>query len=86
VLYVPANALNPSTNPVLAFDADSLARNGLPYQSGDPGSDGLAGEAHTFASAVRGTGSVRVRGTLALAAPTSTAPGTFVATLTFTVT
>jgi hypothetical protein len=52
----------------------------------DPGAQGLGGAApHQFAHAAQGAGAVGFTGTLTLNAPTSTEPGTFTGTVTFTI-
>jgi hypothetical protein len=52
----------------------------------DPGTQGLGGASpHQFAHATHGTGSVGFSGTLTLNAPTSTEPGLFTGTVTFTI-
>jgi hypothetical protein len=52
----------------------------------DPGSLGLGGAAaHTIATADHGLGTVTINGTLTLIAPSSTEPGLFTGTITFTV-
>jgi hypothetical protein len=57
-----------------------------PTGTGTTGDQGLGGEAHEFASAAAGAGSVYIIGSLNLIAPTSTPAGTYTATLTFTIT
>jgi hypothetical protein len=52
----------------------------------DPGSNGLGGTtAHAFATANPGVGTVGIYGTLTVNAPSSTVPGTYTGTITFTV-
>ena len=52
----------------------------------DPGSLGLGGTSpHTIATVNHGLGSVEMAGTLTLIAPSSTEPGLFTGTITFTV-
>jgi hypothetical protein len=79
--YLTGNALQS----VLTYANTSAATTGTPYGAGASGNDGLAGTAHQFASATAGEGSVYIDGLLTLTAPTSTAAGTYTATLTFTI-
>ena len=55
------------------------------YSASATGSDGLRGGPHQFANATAGAGSVYIDGVLTLTSPTSTPPGSYVATLTLTV-
>jgi hypothetical protein len=59
--------------------------NSAVYGPTAPGSDGLKGGPHEFATAAAGSGSVYIDGVLTLAAPTSTPAGLYTATLTFTI-
>jgi hypothetical protein len=91
-LYIPGNALNAASNPIVTGDVPAPALGAAPTaptgtlgQTGyNPGSPGLKGAPHAFATAAHGDGSVYVYGTLGLTAPTSTVAGTYTATLTFT--
>jgi hypothetical protein len=56
-----------------------------PLLPGVASTAGLGGAQHTFAHATHGLGSVDVSGTLTLIAPTSTEPGLFTGSITFTV-
>ena len=49
------------------------------------GNSGLGGTAHTIATATAGLGTDTLNGQLTLIAPTSTEPGLFTGTITFTV-
>lgn len=70
----------------IAVDTNDLDNGATVYAAGAIGTQGLAGEAHAFAtSAAPGTGSVYVYGKLNLVAPSSVTPGVYTATLTFTV-
>ncbi len=62
---------NPPADPAVAEDAE--------------GTDGLGGRPHVIASARRGRGVVTLSGDLRVVAPTSTPPGSYRGTLTFTV-
>jgi hypothetical protein len=63
---------------------DNIAANAV--APGDTGAAGLGGPtAHTVAHADHGLGTVTVKGTLTLNAPSSTEPGLFTGTITFTV-
>lgn len=63
---------------------DNPAANGV--APADPGSAGLGGaSAHTIATSSAGLGTVNMNGTLTLNAPSSTEPGVFTGTVTFTV-
>jgi len=77
--YVSGNALQSGS--VTTTDVT----NSSVYGPSAPGSDGLKGGPHQFASAAQGDGSVYIDGLLTLSAPTSTPVGTYTATLTFTV-
>jgi hypothetical protein len=83
--YIAGNALQ--TGSVVTSNVASVAvSNDTPYSpTGGPGTDGLYGAPHAFATAAAGDGSVYVDGTLSLVAPTSTPAGTYTATLTFTI-
>jgi hypothetical protein len=59
--------------------------NSAVYSATASGSDGLRGGPHQFANAAAGAGSVYIDGVLTLTSPTSTPPGSYVATLTLTV-
>jgi hypothetical protein len=56
-----------------------------PFGATATGNAGLAGSPHQFASAAAGDGSVYVDGQLTLVAPSSTPPGAYTATVTFTI-
>jgi hypothetical protein len=56
-----------------------------PVGPGDPGTLGLKGTSHVLALTDHGIGTVRLIGTMTLSAPTSTQPGTYAATVTFTI-
>jgi hypothetical protein len=56
-----------------------------PVAPGDTGTLGLKGPPHTLASTDHGIGTVHLIGTMTLNAPTSTQPGTYTATVTFTI-
>jgi hypothetical protein len=56
-----------------------------PFGASATGNAGLADTPHQFASAAAGDGSVYVDGQLTLVAPSSTPPGTYTATVTFTI-
>jgi hypothetical protein len=56
-----------------------------PVSPDDPGTLGLKGPPHLLASTDHGIGTVRLIGTMSLNAPTSTQPGTYTATVTFTI-
>jgi hypothetical protein len=77
--YVSGNALQ--SGDVVTSDVTNSAI----YGPTDPGSDGLKGGPHVFATAAQGDGSVYIDGALTLVAPTSTPAGTYTGTLTFTV-
>ncbi|MBI1378684.1 MAG: hypothetical protein GC157_14570 [Frankiales bacterium] len=83
--YYSGNALNAATKPIVVNDVPTHTVDG--YAVGDTASlgDGLNGGPHQFASAVHGTGTVGVGGTMNLVAPTSTVAGTYQATVTFTI-
>jgi hypothetical protein len=59
--------------------------NSAVYGANAPGSDGLKGGPHQFATAAQGAGEVYIDGQLNLNAPTSTPAGSYTATLTFTI-
>jgi hypothetical protein len=80
VVYTPGNALQAPD-----VTTTDVTNNGTVYAAGATGSDGLKGGPHQFASAVDGTGSVNIDGTLKLTAPSSTPAGNYTATLTFTI-
>jgi hypothetical protein len=83
-VYITGNALQ--SPDVTTTNVTSTPPGGTPYPPSATGTDGLGGEAHEFAAATAGAGSVYIVGTLALSAPTSTPAGTYTATLTFTIT
>ena len=58
--YIPSDALNASTKPVVTSDVTDAA---TAYAPGDSGSDGAKGGPHQFASAAHGLGSVMSSGT-----------------------
>jgi len=78
--YQNGSALSPS-NPVVVQDVTTSSI----YAPSDGGSDGLKGGPHQFATAAHGAGSAYVIGDFVLSAPTSTAAGTYTATVTFTI-
>jgi hypothetical protein len=80
-VYITGNALQSPDVTVY-----QLPSTGAPYAPTATGTDGLGGEAHEFASATAGEGSVNIVGVLTLTAPTSTPAGEYTATLTFTIT
>lgn len=80
--YVSGNALNGATKPVVT--TDNPASNPAVGPSDSTTLTGL-GTSKTFASAVRGAGSVFVTGNFTLNAPTSTPAGTYTGTVTFTI-
>jgi hypothetical protein len=80
-VYITGNALQSPDVTVY-----QLPSTGAPYAPTATGTDGLGGEAHEFASATAGEGSVNVIGVLTLTAPTSSPAGEYTATLTFTIT
>lgn len=77
--FISGNALQ--SGDVVTTDVTNSAV----YGPTAPGSDGLKGGPHEFASAVDGAGSVYIDGALTLTAPSSSAPGVYTATLTFTI-
>ncbi len=77
--YISGNALQAGS--VVTND---VTNSGV-YAAAASGSSGLKGGPHTFATAAAGAGSVYIYGVLNLVAPTSTAGGSYSATLTFTV-
>jgi hypothetical protein len=87
--YITGNTYQASgtgTIPVVTTDVTNNPPGGVPYGPLATGTDGLYGAAHPFAStASPGGGEVNIFGTLTLNAPTSTPSGTYVATLTFTI-
>jgi hypothetical protein len=70
-----AGVVTPTDNPVPA----------TPVASPCSGNSGLGGTAHTIATTNAGLGTVTLNGSIALVAPTSTEPGLFTGTITFTV-
>lgn len=83
--YLTGNAYGTGTGEI-PVDTQDVTNNGTVYASGATGSDGLKGGPHQFAdSTAAGAGSVYVDGNLNLTAPSSVTPGTYTATLTFTV-
>jgi hypothetical protein len=76
--YIANNALQSGVN---TTDVTS----GAVYGPNDPGSDGLKGGPHEFATTANGDGEVNIYGLLSLAAPSSTPAGEYTATLTFTI-
>jgi hypothetical protein len=80
--YVPGNALNALTKPVLTFDNAATTPAVAPTDTTTL--TGLA-SSKIFASAAHGFGTVNVNGNFTLNAPTSTPAGTYVATVTFTI-
>jgi len=62
---------------------DNNAANGV--APADPGTLGLGNAAHTVLHATNGAGSISYNGTLTINAPTSTLPGTYTGTITFTI-
>ena len=77
--YISGNALQAGSV------STSSVTNTSVYSATAAGSDGLRGGPHQFASASSGAGSVYIDGVLTLTSPTSTPPGSYVATLTLTV-
>lgn len=83
--YLTGNAYGTGTGDI-PIDTQNVTNNGTVYSSGATGSDGLKGGPHQFAdSTAAGAGSVYVYGNLNLTAPSSVTPGTYTATLTFTI-
>jgi len=80
--YVSGNALNALTKPVLTIDNAATTPAVAPTDTTTL--TGLA-SSKTFASAAHGFGTVNVNGNFTLNAPTSTPAGTYVATVTFTI-
>lgn len=78
--YTPGNALQAGSVTTVQNPAASPA-----VAPADPGSLGLKNGPHTIATAVNGTGTVTLNGTMTLNAPTSTAAGLYTGTVTFTV-
>ncbi len=84
VQLVSGNTLGTPAKPVVTTPVP----NGTPgsvFAAGASCSTGLAGGPHTFAQAANGFGSVHITGLMDLAAPTSTNAGTYMATVTFTI-
>jgi hypothetical protein len=77
--YITGNALQ--SGDVVTTDVTNSAI----YAPAAPGSDGLKGGPHEFATAAAGAGSVYIDGVLTLTAPSSTPAGSYTATLTFTI-
>lgn len=82
-VQVSGNALTPGD--VTTNDVTSAAHSGAPYGTADSGSDGLKSGPHAFATTAHGFGEIDIDGQLNLDAPSSTPPGTYTATLTFTI-
>jgi ABC-type phosphate transport system substrate-binding protein len=80
-IYAPGNAISPAAAPIVI---DRPAAEGVSV--GDPGSVGLGGSTpHQFARLNAGVGTVGFAGVLTVNAPSSTDPGTYSGTITFTV-
>jgi hypothetical protein len=77
---VPGNGFN--TGGLVTTDNPAAAP---AVAAGTPGYLGLGSEAHQFAQATKGAGSVGLYGTLTLNAPTSTEAGTYTGVVTFTI-
>lgn len=83
--YVTGNAYGSGAGQI-PIDTEDVTNDGTVYASGASGSDGLKGGPHQFAESTEpGGGTVYVYGNLDLTAPSSVTPGTYTATLTFTV-
>jgi hypothetical protein len=81
VIPIPGNALNASNIELTDIPGPPLAVAPL-----DAGLWGLKGGPHPFANSTEGgDGSVGIGGTITVVAPTSTPPGTYLGTITFTV-
>jgi hypothetical protein len=78
---VPGNALPGPDGNVTVTDAPTASE---PVAPGAPGSDGLS-EMRPLIAAVHGTGTIRASAQLTLLAPTSSPPGTYTGTITFTI-
>lgn len=83
--YITGNAYGTGAGDIV-IDTQTVTNDGTVYAAGAAGSDGLKGGPHQFAnSTAAGAGSVYVYGNLNLTAPSSVTPGTYTATLTFTI-
>lgn len=67
------------------YAAGDTTAQGTALAVGVPGSKGLGSTPHTFAAATVGTGTVTMQGLLTIVAPTTTKPGIYDGTVTFTV-
>jgi hypothetical protein len=82
VVPVPGNGFN-GTSPNFTTTANPAAA--PPVAEANAGFLGLGNEAHKFAEAQAGFGSIALYGTLTLNAPSSTQAGFFTGTITFTI-
>ena len=81
---IPPNALGTAAKPVTTTDVPNQGPVSI-YGPADACSVGLKGGPHGFAHANNGIGSIYIGGVMDLYAPTSTPPGEYHATVTFTV-